>query len=63
MSWWLHTILAASSIFIAYMVGKYRVEKDFAKKIAKETLDNLEKENLIKYIINKKGEKEYQRIE
>ena len=63
MSSWLHTLIALSSIFIAYMVGKYSVEKDFAKKIAKETLDKLEKENMVKYIINKKGEKEYQRIE
>ena len=45
------------------MVGKISVEKDFAKKIAKETLDKLEKENMVKYIINKKGEKEYQRVE
>jgi len=63
MSSWLHTLIALSSIFIAYMVGKYSVEKDFAKKIAKETLDKLEKENMVKYIINKKGEKEYQRVE
>ena len=63
MSSWLHTILAVSTIFIAYMVGKISVEKDFAKKIAKETLDKLEKEKMVKYIINKKGEKEYQRVE
>ena len=63
MSSWLHTLIALSSIFIAYMGGKYSVEKDFAKKIAKETLDKLEKENMVKYIINKKGEKEYQRVE
>ena len=45
------------------MVGKVSVEKDLAKKVAKETLDKIEKENMVKYIINKKGEKEYQRVE
>ena len=63
MSSWLHTLIAFSTIFVAFMLGKYSVQNDFAKKIAKETLDKLEKEKMVKYIINKKGEKEYQRVE
>ena len=63
MSSWLHPLIAVSTIFVAFMLGKYSVQNAFAKKIAKETLDKLEKEKLVKYIINKKGEKEYQRVE
>ena len=63
MNEWLHTILAVSCIYIAYAIGKAQQNKDIAAKVAKETLDKLEKENFVKYIINEKGEKEYQRVE
>jgi|TARA_Y100000361_G_C10930674_1_gene223724 hypothetical protein len=63
MNEWLHTILAVSCIYFAYAVGKAQKNKEIAAKVAKETLDRLEKENFVKYIINKNGEKEYQRVE
>ena len=48
---------------MSHNLSQAQKNKEIAAKVAKETLDKLEKENFVKYIINEKGEKEYQRVE
>ena len=56
-----HTIVAALSIYFAWKIGRVANKNSLVTQIAGDTLNRLEKEGMVKYII-KNGEKIYQRV-
>ena len=64
MSVYLHTILALVTVYLAYLWGRYLTKGEIAAEIANNTLNRLEREGFIKYVINKKtGQKDFVRFE
>ena len=60
MSVYLHTIIAAVSLYIAYLWGRNMTRGQIAAEVAEGTLARLERGGFIKYKINKKtGETEF----
>tara|TARA_S200000501_G_scaffold347850_1_gene362574 strand:+ start:442 stop:606 length:165 start_codon:yes stop_codon:yes gene_type:complete len=50
-------------MYLAYLWGRKLTKGEIAAEVAEGTLNRLEKEGFIKYIINKKtGEKEFKRF-
>ena len=63
MSVYLHTIIAAVSLYIAYLWGRNMTRGQIAAEVAEGTLARLERGGVIKYKFNKKtGEKEFVRF-
>ena len=56
-----HTIVAALSIYFAWKIGRVANRNSLVTQIAGDTLNRLEKDGMVKYII-KNGEKIYQRV-
>ena len=56
-----HTVIAAISIYFAWKIGRVGHKNSLIEKIAGDTLNKLEREGMVKYII-KNGEKIYQRV-
>ena len=51
-------------MYLAYLWGRYLTRGEIAAEVANNTLNRLEREGFIKYIINKKtGEKDFVRFE
>ena len=64
MSVYLHTILALVTVYLAYLWGRYMTHGQIAAEVANNTLNRLEREGFIKYVINKKtGQKDFVRFE
>jgi len=61
MNEYLHTVIAALSIYFAWKIGRVANKNSLVTQIAGDTLNRLEKEGMVKYII-KNGEKIYQRV-
>ena len=61
MNEYLHTAIAAISMYFAWKIGRVANKNSLITQIAGDTLDRLEKEGMVKYII-KNGEKIYQRV-
>ena len=61
MNEYLHTVIAALSIYFAWKIGRVANKNSLVTQIAGDTLDRLEREGMVKYII-KNGEKIYQRV-
>ena len=63
MNMYLHTFVALGCIYGAYWYGRNMTRMTIAAEIANNTLNRLEREGFIKYVINKKtGEKEFKRF-
>ena len=63
MNVYLHTIIAAVSLYIAYLWGRNMTRGQIAAEVAEGTLARLERGGFIKYKFNKKtGEKEFVRF-
>ena len=56
-----HTIVAALSIYFAWKIGRVANRNSLITQIAGDTLNRLEREGMVKYIV-KDGEKIYQRV-
>ena len=56
-----HTIVAALSIYFAWKIGRVANRNSLVTQIAGDTLNRLEREGMVKYIV-KDGEKIYQRV-
>mgnify|MGYP000082389924 FL=1 len=56
-----HTIVAALSIYFAWKIGRVANRNSLVTQIAGDTLNRLEREGMVKYIV-KNGEKIYQRV-
>ena len=56
-----HTIVAALSIYFAWKIGRVANKNSLVTQIAGDTLNRLEREGMVKYIV-KDGEKIYQRV-
>ena len=56
-----HTIVAALSIYFAWKIGRVANKNSLVTQIAGDTLNRLEREGMVKYIV-KNGEKIYQRV-
>tara|TARA_B100000795_G_scaffold115685_1_gene85898 strand:- start:772 stop:960 length:189 start_codon:yes stop_codon:yes gene_type:complete len=56
-----HTIVAALSIYFAWKIGRVANRNSLITQIAGDTLNRLEREGMVKYIV-KNGEKIYQRV-
>ena len=64
MSTYTFTFITVVCMYIAYLWGRYLTRGEIAAKVATDTLNRLEREGFIKYIINKKtGEKDFVRFE
>jgi Mn-dependent DtxR family transcriptional regulator len=61
MNEYLHTVIAALSIYFAWKIGRVANKNSLITQIAGDTLNRLEKEGMVKYIV-KDGEKIYQRV-
>ena len=61
MNEYLHTVIAALSIYFAWKIGRVANKNSLVTQIAGDTLNRLEKEGMVKYIV-KNGEKIYQRV-
>ena len=61
MNEYLHTVIATLSIYFAWKIGRVANKNSLVTQIAGDTLNRLEKEGMVKYII-KNGEKIYQRV-
>jgi hypothetical protein len=61
MNEYLHTVIAALSIYFAWKIGRVANRNSLITQIAGDTLNRLEKEGMVKYIV-KNGEKIYQRV-
>ena len=61
MNEYLHTVIAALSIYFAWKIGRVANKNSLVTQIAGDTLNRLEKERMVKYIV-KDGEKIYQRV-
>jgi|TARA_R110001606_G_scaffold96424_1_gene213615 hypothetical protein len=61
MSEYTHTVIAALSIYFAWKIGRVANRNSLITQIAGDTLNRLEKEGMVKYIV-KNGEKIYQRV-
>ena len=61
MNEYLHTVIAALSIYFAWKIGRVANKNSLVTQIAGDTLNRLEKEGMVKYIV-KDGEKIYQRV-
>ena len=61
MNEYLHTVIAALSIYFAWKIGRVANKNSLITQIAGDTLNRLEKEDMVKYIV-KDGEKIYQRV-
>ncbi len=63
MSSYTFTFITLVCMYLAYSWGRYLTHKEIATEVANNTLNRLEREGFIKYIINKKtGEKEFKRF-
>jgi len=56
-----HTVVAALSIYFAWKIGRVANKNSLVTQIAGDTLNRLEREGMVKYIV-KNGEKIYQRV-
>lgn len=56
-----HTVVAALSIYFAWKIGRVANRNSLVTQIAGDTLNRLEREGMVKYIV-KNGEKIYQRV-
>ena len=56
-----HTIVAGLTIYFAWRIGRTMQKNSLIEQIASDTLNRLEKNGMVKYII-KNGEKIYQRV-
>jgi len=56
-----HTVVAALSIYFAWKIGRVANKNSLVTQIAGDTLNRLEREGMVKYIV-KDGEKIYQRV-
>ena len=64
MSTFTFTFITVVCMYLAYLWGRYLTRGEIAAKVATDTLNRLEREGFIKYIINKKtGEKDFVRFE
>ena len=64
MSTYTFTFITVVCMYLAYLWGRYLTRGEIAAKVANDTLNRLEREGFIKYIINKKtGEKDFERFE
>jgi len=64
MSTYTFTFITVVCMYLAYLWGRYLTRGEIAAKVATDTLNRLEREGFIKYIINKKtGEKDFVRFE
>ena len=61
MSEYTHTVIAALSMYFAWKIGRVANRNSLITQIAGDTLNRLEKEGMVKYIV-KNGEKIYQRV-
>ena len=61
MNEYLHTVIAALSIYFAWKIGRNMQKKSLVEEIATETLNRLEKGGMVKYVIEN-GEKIYKRV-
>ena len=63
MSTYTFTFITVVCMYLAYLWGRYLTRGEIAAEVANNTLNRLEREGFIKYIINKKtGEKEFKRF-
>ena len=63
MSTFTFTFITVVCMYLAYLWGRYLTRGEIAAEVATNTLNRLEREGFIKYIINKKtGEKEFKRF-
>ena len=56
-----HTAVAAITVYFAWKIGRTMQKNSLIEQIASDTLNRLEKNGMVKYII-KNGEKIYQRV-
>ena len=64
MSVYTFTFITVVSMYLAYLWGRYLTRGEIAAKVATDTLNRLEREGFIKYIINKKtGQTDFVRFE
>ena len=64
MSTYTFTFITVVCMYLAYLWGRKLTKGEIAAEVAEGTLNRLEKEGFIKYIINKKtGEKDFVRFE
>ena len=55
MSVYTFTFITVVSMYLAYLWGRYLTRGEIAAEVANNTLNRLEREGFIKYVINKKG--------
>ena len=64
MSVYTFTFITVVSMYLAYLWGRYLTKGENAAEVANNTLNRLEREGFIKYVINKKtGQKDFVRFE
>ena len=56
-----HTAVAAITVYFARKIGRTMQKNSLIEQVASDTLNRLEKNGMVKYII-KNGEKIYQRV-
>jgi len=56
-----HTAVAAITVYFAWKIGRTMQKNSLIEQVASDTLNRLEKNGMVKYII-KNGEKIYQRV-
>ena len=64
MSTYTFTFITVVCMYLAYLWGRYLTRGEIAAEVANNTLNRLEREGFIKYVINKKpGQKDFVRFE
>ena len=64
MSTYTFTFITVVCMYLAYLWGRYLTRGEIAAEVANNTLNRLEREGIIKYVINKKtGQKDFVRFE
>ena len=64
MSVYTFTFIVMVSMYLAYLWGRKLTYSEIAAEVANNTLNRLEREGFIKYVINKKtGQKDFVRFE
>ena len=64
MSTYTFTFITMVCMYLAYLWGRKLTHSEIAAEIAEKTINKLEREGFIKYVINKKtGQKDFVRFE
>ena len=64
MSVYTFTFIVMVCMYLAYLWGRYLTRGEIAAEVANNTLNRLEREGFIKYVINKKtGQTDFVRFE